>query len=126
MYHLGDMRSSKTSFIPSSIVSGGGAVSGFLAFIGASCCVVPILLVHLGGASGLVAKLGFFASWQDWFAWGAISLLALSLTLALRRDSPGRAFWIWWSVGTVFLAVSLILPNYEMRLQSWLLDWLRG
>ena len=120
------MRSSKNSFIPSSFVSGSGAVSGFLAFIGASCCVVPILLVQLGVASGLVAKLGFFSRWQDWFAWGATGILAFSLTLALWRGSPGRAFWIWWGVGAVFLAVSLILPNYEMRLQSWLLDWLRG
>ena len=120
------MRSNKSSIFPSSVVSGGGAVSGFLAFIGASCCVVPIILVHLGVASGLVAKLGFFARWQDWFAWGAMGLLAVSLTLALWRGSPGRAFWIWWSVGAVFLAASLILPNYETRLQSWLLDWLRG
>lgn len=120
------MRSTQKNLIPSSFVSGSGAVSGFLAFVGASCCVVPILLVQLGVASGLVAKLGFFARWQDWFAWGATGMLAFSLTLALWRGSPGRIFWIWWIVGAVFLAASLILPNYEMRLQSWLLAWLRA
>ncbi|MED5549373.1 MAG: hypothetical protein VX529_08435 [Pseudomonadota bacterium] len=107
-------------------LSGSGAFGGFLAFIGASCCVVPILLVHLGVASGLVAKLGYVARWQEWFAWGGAGLLALSLTLALSRGTPGRVFWIWWGVGVAFLTASIILPNYEMRLQFWLLNWLSG
>ena len=32
-------------------LAGGGVLGGFFAFLGASCCVLPILLVNLGVSS---------------------------------------------------------------------------
>ena len=110
----------------SHFLSGSGALGGFAAFIGASCCVIPILLVHFGVATSLVAKLGWFARWQPYFFWSAGGILALAATLALWRGRSSRAFWIWWGAGAVFLIAAVILPNYEFRLQSWLLDWIRS
>jgi hypothetical protein len=51
------MDGSNISHRVSGWLSGGGALSGFFAFLGASCCVVPILLVHFGVATGIVAQL---------------------------------------------------------------------
>ena len=110
----------------SHLLSGSGAAGGLAAFIGASCCVVPILLVHFGVAAGLVARLGWFVRWQPYFFWAAAGVLALAASLALWRGSPSRTFWIWWGAGAVFLTAAFILPHYELRLQSWLLDWTRS
>lgn len=106
-------------------LNGSGILAGFAAFIGASCCVVPILLVHMGVASALVARLSWFARWQETFFWGAAILLALSLGMALMRGRPARAFWIWWGLGACFLAIAQILPHYEAELQHALLQWTR-
>lgn len=103
-------------------LSGSGALGGVAAFIGASCCVLPIMLVQLGIATGLVAKLAWFARWQPYFFWAAAAILALSAALALWRGRPSRAFWIWWGVGAVFLAAAFVLPNYELQI----LQWIRG
>jgi mercuric ion transport protein len=109
-----------------SVVSGGSAVSGILAFVGASCCVIPILLVHMGVASGLVAKLGWFARWQPFFLGGAVLLLAISLLLAARQPRRSRLFWASWSVGALFTITALILPLFEFELQRQLLNWIRS
>ncbi|WP_421787693.1 hypothetical protein [Hyphobacterium sp.] len=107
------------------LLSGGSAIGGFFAFIGASCCVVPILLVHLGVASGLVAKLGWFARWQPIFLVTAVVLLAISLVLALSQGRRSRLFWTLWSVAAVFVLASMLLPLFEFELQRFLLDWTR-
>ncbi|GLK53940.1 MULTISPECIES: hypothetical protein [Alphaproteobacteria] len=107
----------------SPLLSGGGALGGFFAFLGASCCIIPILLVQAGVATGLVARLAWFARWQTEIFWSAAGLLALAPVFALWRGRPGGRFWIWWGVGAALLTAAAILPHYELRLQSWLLDW---
>tara|TARA_R110002072_G_scaffold89384_1_gene200420 strand:+ start:2251 stop:2616 length:366 start_codon:yes stop_codon:yes gene_type:complete len=107
------------------LLSGGGALGGFAAFLGASCCVIPILLVHFGVATSLVARLGWFAQWQPYFVWFTAGLLSLAATIAIWRGRSSRAFWLWWGAGAAFLIAALVLPNYEFRLQNWLLDWTR-
>ena len=109
----------------SPLLSSGGALGGFFAFLGASCCVIPILLVQAGVATGLVARLAWFARWQSEFFWSAAGLLAVAVIWAVWRGRPGRSFWVWWVIGAAFLAAALILPRYEIQLQTWLLDWTR-
>lgn len=109
-----------------SLVSGGSAVSGIFAFVGASCCVIPILLVHMGVASGLVARLGWFARWQPYFLGFAFLLLAISLLLAARQPRRSRLFWASWTVGALFTVIALILPLFEFELQRQLLNWIRS
>jgi len=103
-------------------LSGSGALGGIAAFIGASCCVLPLLLVQLGVATGLIAHLAWFARWQPYLFWVAAAILALSATLALWRGRPSLSFWVWWGVGAVFLAAAYALPNYELQM----LQWIRG
>lgn len=103
------------------LTAAGGTLGSAGAFVGASCCVLPVLLVQAGIASGLVARLAWFAQQQAWFFWGAAAALALSLTIALMRGTAARAFWLWWIAGALVLAASQILPRYEMII----LDWIR-
>lgn len=118
-------KTAKPAAKPASLLSSGGVVGGFFAFIGASCCVIPILLVHIGVASGLVARLGWFAKWQPVFMAFAVLLLAVSLFFAFRQSSRSRLFWITWSLGAFFTAVAIVLPFFEFELQRILLDWIR-
>jgi mercuric ion transport protein len=103
-------------------LSGSGALGGVAAFIGASCCVLPLVLVQLGVATGLVAHLAWFARWQPYLFWAAAAILALSATLALWRGQPSLSFWIRWAIGAIFLAAAFVLPNYELQI----LHWIRG
>lgn len=97
-------------------LSGSGVLGGIAAFIGASCCVLPILLVQLGIATGLVANLAWFARWQPYLFWAAAAILALSAVLALWRGRPSLSFWIWWGIGATFLAAAFVLPQYELQI----------
>lgn len=106
-------------------VAASGFLGGIFSLIGASCCVLPILLVQMGLASGVVARLGWFARWQGVFFWAAAFLLAFSAYIAWRRHNRSRLFWGFWLAGAVFLGLSAILPLFEWRLQALLLDLTR-
>jgi len=45
----------------------GGILASLFAVIGASCCILPIILINLGLSSALVSHLGFFARFRHWF-----------------------------------------------------------
>lgn len=98
----------------------GGVFAGLLSFVGASCCVLPILLVNLGVSTSLVAKLGFFARYQTWFQWATIALLVGATILAFRHGRPRTSTLIWLGIGTVFAAAAHILPSYEGELLRWI------
>jgi hypothetical protein len=57
-------------------LAGGGLISGLAALLGASCCVLPILLVQIGVSTALVAHLAIFAQAKPY-------LLALTAALIL-------------------------------------------
>ena len=102
-------------------LAGGSVLGGFLAFLGASCCVLPILLVNLGVSSALVANLGFFARYKSAFMIVAMLLLAGAMVFALRGGRrPKTRFWISVSVAVLLLAGAWILPSYEGELLRWL------
>ena len=102
-------------------LAGGGLLGGAFAFLGASCCVLPILLVNLGVSSALVANLGFFARYKNAFMLFAALLLASAIVFALRGDRrPKAGFWISITVAVLLLAGAWILPSYEGELLQWL------
>lgn len=78
-------------------LAGGGALSGLAAFIGASCCVLPIVLVNLGLGSALLAgHLAFFARARPWFLGAAVLLIAAGFVSAFwkGRRPNGRVLTI--------------------------------
>jgi len=102
-------------------LAGGGLLGGVFAFLGASCCVLPILLVNLGVSSALVANLGFFARYKTHFMIVATLLLAGAIMFAFRGGRRPRArFWISVVVAVLLLAGAWILPSYEGDLLRWL------
>jgi mercuric ion transport protein len=116
--------SSSAKAIP--LLHGGGVFGSFLALIGASCCIVPILLVNLGVATSLVAKLAWLTRIQPVLFGISIIILIVAAVLALRRGSARWMFWAWWSVGALFLILTMLLPLYEFQIQRALLEWMRG
>ncbi len=104
-----------------SLLAGGGALSGLLAFIGASCCVLPFLLVGMGVSTGVVAQLGVFVQFQPWLLGAALALIAGSFAAAYwggRRPRPRTLAIL--LVGAVFIALSLALSLYETEVLQWL------
>ena len=103
------------------LLAGGGALSGLLAFIGASCCVLPILLVGMGVSSGVVAQLGVFVQLQPWLLGAALVLIAGSFAAAYRggRRPRPRTLAIL-LVGAVLVALSIGLSLYETEVLQWL------
>ena len=91
-------------------LAGGGLLGGAFAFLGASCCVLPILLVNLGVARYKYAFMLF-----------AALLLAGAIVFALRGGRrPKAGFWISITVAVLLLAGAWILPSYEGELLQWL------
>ncbi len=107
----------------SGLLAGGGMLTGLGAFIGASCCVLPVLLVQAGVSAALVAHLGVFTRAKPY-------LLALTALLVLagfvaafwggRRPRPTVLALL---IGSALLvAAAYVMPYYEGQL----LDWVRG
>ena len=66
-------------------IAGGGALAGLGAFIVASCCVLPLILINLGVSAALVGELAFFARFQHYFLGAAIILLAVAIVAAFWK-----------------------------------------
>jgi mercuric ion transport protein len=101
-------------------LAGGGVLSGSFALVGASCCVLPVLLVNLGVSSALVANLAFFAHAREAFMALTLVLLVAGVFVALRGGQrPRLGFWTALGAGLVLLAAAWIMPHYERELLQW-------
>mgnify|MGYP000196769973 CR=1 FL=1 len=106
-------------------VAGGGVAGDLLvgllgsisAFIGASCCVLPIILFNLGVGSAAIAQLGFFARFRDEFLVASIGLIALGTFWAFRGGKrPSKSAFIMLALAVVFAVAAYALPFYEPEL----------
>ena len=105
------------------IIARSSMLAALGAFIGASCCVLPIILVNLGVSAFLVSKLAFCARAQPYFMGAALILLAAALITAFWNGKrPGRAVSISLVLTTVFLLAAYILPFYEGQLLRWMVQ----
>lgn len=99
----------------------GGTLTGIFALIGASCCILPIILVNLGVSSALVSNLGFFARFRTWFMALTICLILGSFIYAYRSGrKPSKRVLVFLSFAGLLAVGSLILPYYEGDIQRWL------
>ena len=64
-------------------LAGGSLIAGASALIGASCCVLPIVLLNLGIGGALVSNLQHFARAKGW-------VLGVSVLLIIGGVIPGR------------------------------------
>lgn len=105
------------------LYAGGGIVTGLAALIGASCCVLPILLVQAGVSTALVAHLGIFAQARPYLL-GLTAIFIVSGFVAAfwggRRPRPRVLVLL--VVAALLVTGAYALPLYEREL----LDWVRG
>ena len=105
----------------SSLFATGGALSGLFAFIGASCCILPLILVNLGVSSALVGHLGFFARLRPLFMGLTILLIIASFIYAYRgKRKPTRKTLTFLIIAGLLALTASILPYYEGDIQRWL------
>lgn len=108
---------------PSGIVAGSGVIAGLGALLGASCCVLPILLVQVGVSTALVAHLGFFARAKPYFlAATAVLILAGFVTAFWGGRRPRPTVLILLVGAALLVAGAIAMPHYEREL----LDLVRG
>lgn len=108
---------------PNGIVAGGGLIGGLSALIGASCCVLPILLVQAGVSTALVAHLGVFARAKPYLlATTAVLILAGFIMAFWGGRRPQPVVLILLIGGALLVAGAIAMPHYEREL----LDWVRG
>jgi len=107
----------------SGLFAGGGVVTGLAALIGASCCVLPILLVQVGVSTALVAHLGIFARAKPYLlALTAILVLAGFVAAFWGGRKPRLRVMILLIVAALLTAGAYAMPYFEREL----LDLVRG
>lgn len=103
--------------------AGGGIVTGLAALIGASCCVLPILLVQAGVSTALVAHLAIFAQAKPYLlALTAVLILAGFVAAFWGGRRPRPRVLVLLVLAALLVAGAYSMPFYEREL----LDWVRG
>ena len=98
-----------------------GTLTGLFSVVGASCCILPIILVNIGVSSALVSYLGVFALMRPVFIGLTFLLIAAGFFYAYRGGRrPTRRSLALLIFITVLALVAIILPSYEGRVQTWL------
>lgn len=88
--------------------------------LGASCCVLPLLLLQLGVGSAIVANLAYFAEMRDYFLVGTVALVVVGMVIVLRRGRPSRRILILFGLSLALVTLALVLPSYEGDLIRWI------
>lgn len=99
----------------------GGILASLFAVVGASCCILPIILINLGLSSALVSHLGFFARFRHWFMALSIMLIIGGIVYAYSGGrQPKRGTIVIFVLAAILTLGAYILPYYEGDLQRWL------
>ena len=102
-------------------IAPGGTFAGFLALVGSSCCVLPLILINLGMSSAVVSYLGYVGRVRYWFLGLAVLLIGAGVFYAFRSGNrPTRKTIIMLSIAILLVIASLVLPSYEGVIQQWM------
>ncbi len=105
----------------STLMASGGFLAGSFAFIGASCCVLPFILLNLGLSTAVIAHLEFFARGKYWFLALALLLILAGFFFAYKNDRrPPRPTLVFLVLAVLFIIGALTLPLFEGDLLRWL------
>lgn len=98
----------------------GSVLASFFAMIGASCCILPIILINLGLSTALVSHLNFFARFRHWFIVLSLMLIIGGIYYAYSGGRrPTRRTPIILGLAAVLTLAAYALPYYEGDLQQW-------
>ncbi len=102
-------------------LASGGLISGAAAFIGASCCVLPLVLVNLGLGGAWITHLAFFAVAKPYFLAASFLFIAVAFALAFWGGrKPSAKTLVVLSTATGLTALAYVLPWYEGRILRFL------
>ena len=94
-----------------------GLVTGFFALIGASCCVLPLLLFNLGVSTAMISNLEFFVLAKPYFLGLMGVLIVASLVMAFRNGGRrSRRALTLMGVSAVVLLAALVAPIFEPQM----------
>ena len=100
-------------------IASGGIVAGLLAAIGASCCVLQLILIQLGVGAALAGSLTVLAPLRPWLLLAAVLLLGWAAFRAFRGGRPRGRVLVLLALGSAVVAAALILPTFERDLLRW-------
>lgn len=104
-------------------LAGGGVISGLGAFIGASCCVLPLLLINLGLGGAWIANLAFFVNAKPYFLAASILFIAFAFISAFWGGRiPSRKTVVILGIATALTGVAYVMPLYEGRIIRFLTE----
>lgn len=110
----------KTSSTSGGLLASGSAASALAALIGASCCVLPIILFKLGIGSTFIGGLIFFADKTTFFLVGALLLIAAGVATSFwGGKKPSKRAMYLLSFSLVAVALAYILPSFEGDILRW-------
>ena len=109
----------------STLLPGAGLLAAIAALVGASCCVLPLMLAAVGVGGAWIAQLEIFVTYQWYILTTAVALSAISWIVAFVRGSSRRAKIIL-TVSTVLVAAAFIMPIFEDDMTEQLLKMMRG
>lgn len=96
------------------LAAGGGLASAIAGLIGASCCVLPIILFKVGIGSAVIGNLIFFADKTEYFLIGAVVLITLGFMASFWGGKrPRKRVIIIFGLSVFIVFLAYILPSYE-------------
>ena len=97
--------------------AGGGLLSGLGALLGASCCVLPLLLAQAGISTALIAQIGAFARVKPYLLAATGLLVVAGFVTAYRGGRrPRPRVVIMLAAAAALIAISFALPHFEPAL----------
>ena len=103
-------------------LASGVLVSGLAALIGASCCVLPLVLINFGLGGAWLANLAFFVDAKPYFLAASIISIVLAFIAAFWGGrSPSRKTLAILGVATALTGAAYVMPWYEGRILWFLM-----
>ena len=97
----------------------GGIIAGLLATIGASCCVLPLVLIQFGVSAAIAGRLTALAAYKPWLMLLAAGLLGWAAFRAFSGGRPRRRLLALLVIGVIIVAAAFVLPAFERDLLRW-------
>jgi mercuric ion transport protein len=109
----------------SHLLSGLGITAAVAAFVGASCCVFPLLLAWVGLADAWLIYLEPFVVYRRALVLLAVGVIAAGWWLALRRRAS-RGTLVVLACASALTLVAVVVTEHEGPLQRYVLSLKRG
>ncbi|WP_411818490.1 mercuric transporter MerT family protein [Hyphococcus sp. DH-69] len=115
-----NIESEKTK-ISGSLFASGGVIASIFAVIGASCCILPLVLINLGISVAVVGNLALMSAARPYFILSALGLVVLSFIAAYRHGNRPRGVMIGLLIlASFFIVFASILPFFEPSIVKWI------